>query len=323
MADSKVTLLPAGEISVPALEDLTYWVDDPSGTPVSNKASMTRAFGLLGLNPGGRLTLTTAVPITTSDVSAAGTVYYTPYLHDRIRIYDGTRWRVYSFTERSLALTATSGKNYDVFIYDNAGTLTLELSAAWTNNTTRSAALTTQDGVTVKSGATTRLWLGTIRGAAANQTEDSVTKRFVWNAYNQVQRRLFKANATDNWAYNSVTVRQANGDATQQVELVHGLLGTPLTLTVYAMGASSGANYFSVSIGEDSTTAYSSDAINYQGGGVASVLTPLAASMSKYPTLGYHYYAWLEAGNGSGVSTTFYSTNSGVRQGGLSGFIPG
>ena len=35
MADSKLTAL--SEISVPALEDLLYLVDDPAGTPVSNK----------------------------------------------------------------------------------------------------------------------------------------------------------------------------------------------------------------------------------------------------------------------------------------------
>ena len=113
---------------------------------------------------GGRLTLTSGTPVTTADVTGAGTLYYTPYVNGQIALYDGSStWTVYTFTERSLALTVTSGKNYDVFAYNNSGTVTLELSAAWTNDTTRADALTTQNGVTVKSGATTRRWLGTIR----------------------------------------------------------------------------------------------------------------------------------------------------------------
>src|SRR5437016_1613615 len=137
---------------------MTEWVP-AAGT--SNKITGIRLMALGGFIPGGRLTLTTAVPVTTADVTGAGTLYYTPYLHDRIRIYDGTRWQYYVFAELSLSLTLTNAKLYDVFVYDNSGTLTLELSAAWTNNTTRSDALGTQDSVQVKNSAKTRLWLGT------------------------------------------------------------------------------------------------------------------------------------------------------------------
>ena len=72
----------------------------------NRKATLTRVGGLLlGPCSGGRLTLTTAVPETTSDVTAATTVYYTPYLHDRVTIYDGTRWNEYTFSELSIKLT--------------------------------------------------------------------------------------------------------------------------------------------------------------------------------------------------------------------------
>ncbi|MBI3273339.1 MAG: hypothetical protein HYZ53_30400, partial [Planctomycetes bacterium] len=140
----------------------------------------------------GRLTLTSGTPVTTADVTAAGTLFFTPYKGNRVALHDGSAWSVSTFTERSLSLTLTSGKNYDVFLFDNAGTLTLELSAAWTNDTTRADALAVQDGVYVKSGATTRRYLGTLRASAANQTEDSKTKRFVWNYYNRTHRALEK-----------------------------------------------------------------------------------------------------------------------------------
>ncbi len=276
---------------------------------------------LQALTPGGRLTLESGVPVSTSDQTAKTTVYYTPYVHNCILLWDGAEWVPTTFSETSLALgTLTSAKPYDVFGYLSGGALVLE-SLAWTNDSTRATAVTLQDGRHCKSGDKTRLLLGTFYTTATTTTEDSVTKRFLANVYNRVPRRLFKAESTDNWTYNSNTTRQANASATNQVEVMACLADHALQITCYAMGASSGANYFSMSIGEDSTTAYSSEAVNYQGGGVASVLTPLAASLSKSPAVGRHYYAWLERSNASAVSTTFYSTNSGVRQGGLSGTI--
>jgi hypothetical protein len=223
MADAKVTDLT--ELSVPALEDVMYIVDDPSGTPASRKVVGNRLMGMLPVVPGGRLTLTSGTSVTTSDVTGAGTLYYTPDVHNLIRLYDGTRWKLHTFTERSLALTLTASRAYDVFIYDNAGTLTLELSAAWNSDgTTRTDALTTQDGVKVKSGAATRLWLGTIYASASNQTEDSITKRYVWNKYNKAPRRLARSNAVSH-AYNSTTVRPWNNDATQSLAFVAGEAG--------------------------------------------------------------------------------------------------
>lgn len=278
---------------------------------------------LSAITPGGRLTLESGVPVSTSDQTSKTTVYFTPYMHNIIVLWDGTDWVPVTFTETSLALgTLTSGKAYDVFGYLSSGALTLE-SLAWTSDSARATAVTLQDGRYCKSGDKTRLLLGTFRTTSTTTTEDSLTKRFITNVYNRVERRLFKTESTDSWSYNSNTVRQANGSATNQVEVVVALSDQMLALLMYGMGATSGNNYFSASIGEDSTTAYSSDAINYQGGGITSVLTPLAASLTKCPAVGYHYYTWLERSNSSAVSTTFYSTNSGVRQGGLQGAIRG
>jgi hypothetical protein len=58
--------------------------------------------------PGGRLTLTTATPVTTADVTGAATVYYTPYLHDMLELYDGFAWRPASFAELSLAASSVA-----------------------------------------------------------------------------------------------------------------------------------------------------------------------------------------------------------------------
>lgn len=101
--------------------------------PVFAASSGVLATTLLSGVCEGRLSLTTAVPVTTADVSGATTIYFTPYKGDRVAIYNGTVWKLYSFSEVSLALgTIVAFQGYDVFIYDNAGTLTLE-TAEWKN----------------------------------------------------------------------------------------------------------------------------------------------------------------------------------------------
>ena len=90
MADSKLTALT--ELSVVALDDITYVVDDVAGTPTSVKLSLNRLGGLFlpGLC-GGRLTTESGVPVSTSDRTSPGTLYLTPFVHNRVALYDGTR----------------------------------------------------------------------------------------------------------------------------------------------------------------------------------------------------------------------------------------
>ncbi len=148
------------------------WID----LPADHIANIST--GLCGTR-GLRLTLTTAVPVTAADVTGAGTIYLTPFRSGAIALWDGKSWVVRTTAEVSLALTITSGKNYDVFAYWSGSAVVLELSAAWTNDTLRADAITTQNGVQVKTGALTRRLVGTIRASGTNTTEDSYLKRFV------------------------------------------------------------------------------------------------------------------------------------------------
>lgn len=335
MASSRLPALT--DLSVPALADRIYVVDvsdttdDASGS--SRDADFARVFGtLLPKFAEGRLTLTTGVAVTTADVTGASTLYYTPYVGNRLSVYDGTRWTLAAFSEFSLALSGlTSGKNYDVFVFDNAGTLTLELSAAWTNDTTRADALATQDGVVVKSGNATRRWLGTLRTTGTTTTEDSGGgttsqvggKRFLWNAYHRVVRHLTVIDTTDSWSYTSTTVRQANGAAGNKVEYVCGLAGPSLRAQVgctFNVGSTGGGQ---IGIGVDSTTAFSgirNGGFN-QGGAGNSIDVPLFGMYGGPMALGYHYLAWLEQGKGTG-SSIFTGDNAGDgRQAGLVAWV--
>lgn len=216
MADSKLSALT--EISVPALADELY-MGDVSPSAISNKVTAQRALGLLPFVCNGRLTLTSNTPVTTADVTGATSIYFTPYMGDRIAIYDGTRWILYAFTELTLALgTLTSGLPYDVFIYDNAGTLTLEL-LAWTNGTTRATAVVLQNGVLCKSGALTRRLLGTFYTTSTTATEDSETNRYLANVYNRELRSL-QGGATGSHTYATAAARNWNDGTTTQIACV-------------------------------------------------------------------------------------------------------
>ena len=55
-----------------------------------------------------RLTLTSGTPVTTSDVTAATTLYATPYLGSWLGLYYSSAWHLYSVTEKSIKLTDSS-----------------------------------------------------------------------------------------------------------------------------------------------------------------------------------------------------------------------
>ncbi len=282
----------------------------------------------------GRLTLESGVAVSTTDQLAKGTIYWTPYQGNRIALWNGNGWQIYAFAEISLALTITSGKNYDVFLYDNSGTLTIELSAAWTDDTTRADAIALQDGIYCKSGALTRRWLGTLRASGTNQTADSggnagTTQvggtRFVWNAYNQVRRNLNVIDTTNSWSYTTNTWRQADGASGNKVEYVTGdgslILDARVVHSVFVQNNGAIA---STAVGVDSITAPSGfRQAAFLNAGSSNAYVAINATYAGCPGLGYHYLSWLELG-ATGSSSTFVGDNGGDgQQTGLAAILMG
>lgn len=254
-----------------------------------------------------RLTLTTGVAVTTSNVTAATTIYLTPYGGNRVALYDGANWLIRPLTEISIAVPANTSQLYDIFVYDNAGTPTLEL-LAWTNDTTRATALTTQDGVLVKTGALTRRYVGSVRTTGvANQTEDSLTKRYLWNYYNRVRRPLVVEDTTNTWNYSTAAYQQANASAANQVDVVVGVAEVMLNLRANHIAINDTQNVaIYTAIGEDSATVATAGQIVVPG--IAQQVggadwAGAWAVLEKYPAVGRHFYAWLERATATGVTT--------------------
>jgi len=253
--------------------------------------------------PGGRLTLTSGTPVTTSDVSAATTLYYTPYMGNKIELYYAGEWTEYLFNELSLSLSGyTADKNYDIFIYNNSGTLTLE-SVAWTNDTTRATALTTQDGVYVKSGDSTRRYLGTIRTiSTTGQVNDGAIKRFVWNYYNRVDRRLLYGYTGTNHTYTGTSWRYWNNDSDSRIYFVVGVReDAPLVFYGGEVKSSSDGTYARLGVGFDTDTDNIVQLANLGNANVQNIYGIIGGTLSLQYQMtepGYHFFSGLEKVDG-------------------------
>lgn len=294
--------------AITSVTDRRYWINVPS------------------INAGvcdGRLTLESGVAVSASDQTAKTTIYFTPYNGNIIALYNGSSWTPIPFSETSLALgTLTADKNYDVFAYISSGVLALELSAAWTNDTTRADALTTQDGVLVKSGSTTRRYIGTFRTKTTTTTEDSSVNRCVWPMYHRVPRLLLIRDSTDSWTYSTGSFRQANGSSANQVNIVTGWTDTHLSLGVFSRASNSTTTARTVAsgIGIGSSTTNSAQLI--QPANCTSVISALpAARLVHTAALGYSSYLWLEMGGGADTQTWFGDVGSTNFQSGMMGSV--
>lgn len=352
---------------------------DVSAT-ANRKVTVERIGGFI--DPGicnGRLTLTSGLAITTSDVSSTGTIYFTPYKGSRVSLYDGTRWKLYTLTEKSLSLTLTSGYCYDIFLYDNSGTLTLE-TAEWDNSTftvtiaspgvvtwtahplsnndavilsttgalptgltagtvyyvvnkatntfelsatkggasintsgsqsgthtvhslnTHGTIISLQDGIYVKTGATTRRYLGSIKANGTNTTIDGAAYRGVWNYYNRVCRQLMKTDFTGH-TYNSATIRSWNNSTTNRVEFIVGLVEDSLFLNLMHDSQNIANEFPAPGVGLDSTNTNLFDCFFTNTTTVNRLR--VGRCFSTYTTPGYHFLQITESVTiGSGNNT--------------------
>jgi len=243
----------------------------------------------------GRLTLYSGDPEGANSVAAGTTLYYSPYTGNDIALYDGTKWANYSFVELSLALTGLAANtNYDIFVYNNAGTLTLSVTP-WSTLLLRATALVRQDGVWVKSGAPGYRYLGTIgTTATAGTCAHTQNRRFVWNFYNQVMTYLQTSNSNTSWTYSTVAAREYNGGTGQtRGEYVSGFNAMLLPFMEQSAQAGQGHLYLRL----DGTAEL----------GRASYTTSGCLNcVISYPSLagqGYHYLSQYEYCTGTALTT--------------------
>jgi hypothetical protein len=292
--------------------------------------------------PQGRLTLTSGTPVLTSATTGNLTVYYTPYLGDLTPIYDGTNIVPTVFAELSQALTDTTkspaaavlSTNYDLFVWNDAGTIRCTRGPAWSSSTARGTGAGTTELVRVKGlllnavaitngpAAQRGTYVGTVRTRAADALIDwnpggaasggTAAQLMVWNAYNRV---LVSALVTDNgspYTYSSATVRQARASSGNQVNMVIGLAEESQTASYQARGSVAAASGAAMgwTIGLDGTgaAAWANTVISNPASVAFAYGAPNAGSTTF--GIGLHFVAALEFSDGVNSSTYDSSSNN-------------
>jgi len=255
----------------------------------------------------GRLTLTTGVPVTTADVTAAATLYFTPYNGNAVGLFDGTYWDILSFTELSLDISGyTASKPYDIWLYNNSGTAALD-STIWTDGVTRATELTTQDGIYVKTGAADRRYLGTIYiNSSGGQTDDSVLKRNVWNYYNRKWRRLYVVEATGH-TYNSTTLRNWN-NSLLALEVTCGVIEDTMVVTLYGnIQAGNAASPARIAMTWNASTTLINE-LPYHASSVTTTMAEVATKTPVPVSIGWNYISIMEQITAGSTNGSFAAT---------------
>lgn len=308
--------------------------------------------------PQGRLTLTSATPLTTSDRVGATTICFTPSGGNQVPIFNGTNTVTETFTELLLALDSNdthagyhyANENFDCFIIKDSATIRLGTGPGWVNGAVAGSATaratgagstelqlvngfwTNKNSLTIRWGAAAgnttvvaanrATYVGSFRTTADGVTEDSLVKRFIFNAYNREPRPFLRRDPAASWTYSLATFRQANANAANQVAYLAGLTGSMLRLDINGIASNSSATPATtfVGIGIDSTTVSSATKTNYARVTATGETSGPSASYDGFAQLGHHFAAMLERGAGSADTQTWIGT-SGNNLAGISGMI--
>lgn len=288
-------------------------------------ATFTAALANLAAFPQGRLTLTSATPVLATSVSAATTVYYTPYTGRLCPVYDGAQFNLKVFAELSLVLNVNHVLNsiYDVYVIDDASDgVVLVTSPAWSNIAAGSGSrsgtcdITKLQGLWVNSAQLTMRNGGTTYTVAANRgtyvgslymdgTAGQVScllsygqsrKWGVWNAYNRVPIVLQVGDATASWTYGGTTVRASNSASANSATVFCGLAEEFVSSDfVQNISSNTTGSQVLIGIGFNTTTAFSAYAPSiYMPNGATSGKLGTAARYIAPPALGINVITCLE-----------------------------
>lgn len=254
----------------------------------------------------GRLSLISNDPLNSNAISS--TLYFIPYLGNQISLYDSVeqKWRIYTFEEISIPLSGmTPNLNYDIFCYYGSTSLILEIEP-WASSSIRNIPLYYKDGVLVKFNEINKKYLGTMRSTSTTTTEDTSTRRFLFNYYNQIPKLLIASdNVTHTYASSAIRpYRNINTLGLTRVEFVNGFANTLINILCQSRFVLESATS-SVGIALNSNTVFNTIANNtniFPFGGPSITLDDSCVD-NLNPAVGYNYLQLVQSG--SNIST-FY-----------------
>ena len=300
---------------------IIMWYQKANGQPLALPASSGTPSP-----PMGRLTVSSGVPVMTGTSGGVGTIFYTPYIGRHAPLYNGSIFVMTDLGSELSQSTAdatkspaacTANKNYDIFVWDDAGTKRATRGPAWSSDTSRGSGagtteLTRVQGFWVNNQAISNgpainkgLYVGTIRtngsslvdwiygAVASGGTAGSFG---VWNMYNRVDVNSYSGDNTNSWTYNSTTWRSANNSAGLRTSFIMGMAEDAFDADymIWQRGAPVGTSSSVVpltAIGYDST---SSPAVGRYTIGQVSTGEAPTVSFQKSNDIGWHFVQAIE-----------------------------
>lgn len=280
-----------------------------------------------------RISTESGVPVSASNRTSQGTIYLVACgkgYHLLVPNVEQTGFDVHAPTNSSLTWTV-SGSNGDIkdlYVWNNAGTLTTVLSPAWSSSTSRgagagTAAQSVLNGITVNAVAIGSMpafggtYIGSIVLTGTNITEDSESKRYVVNAYNKEPRHL---KSTDSSVRGPTT-----STSNTQVGSVQIAFLSDGKQSVRVLGKSccyvNGLGYGILAIGTGTTTQAANSTQDFFGSGnVALVFASAAPTLEEVPALGLTtYYLLYRSFSGAQTYADGQAYNNGATTGGKPG----
>ncbi len=261
----------------------------------------------------GRLTTESGVPVSTSDRTAQATLYYTPMNGNGLALYDtgSSTWVNYNFTEISTSLgTLNNDTNYDVFAITFGSGPLLYIASGWSTDFNRTEDVSLFQGVYTMTGDHGARYLGTFHTTSTTTTEDSVSKRYIYNYYNRVPRHMVVTETANSWSYTAPPFyRQANVNTANKVDQVIGfpeqlIRSFSVSLTSTAAASATGLEGGGVGLRADF-------AIDSQLRGAMGRNTMTQQNVSQYDKYHRSGYSWLSWNDRADDNFTYYGDNGG------------
>jgi len=255
-----------------------------------------------------RAYLVSASPLADGSSSGNATIYVGPSTGlGKYHTYDNGSGVLTTavLTECSLSISGLlSGTAYSLFLYNNAGTWTLEADA-WSGVNTPLTYGSDALGRLCKSGSTNKLLVAEFTCDATGTVYNYTGARRLANVFNKIQAALASAITASSWTYTSQTIRASDANTTigqGRIPIFVSSVGSPFSVAFSCAGSSSASEPI-IGIGVDSTTAFSSGSVGIYATANADSMTANYSSNSL--STGAHYLQMLEAA-GAGGTSTFY-----------------
>lgn len=297
--------------------------------------------------PQGYLTLTTGVPIIPSDVTAATSVFYTPFNGNLVPIYNGSSFVPTTFTEQTLTLVSSHAASniYDCFLFNNSGVPTIVTGPSWSAGTSGSitagscvrgtgtggtalarvqGVLTNAVQITGRNGSTTytiaanlatflgSLYMDATNGQISCHRSNGVSRKWgVSNAYNREPITLSASDGTASWTNTPTTWQQSHASATNFATafccLAEEFVYANFTQSIAVTGTSTS----NIGIGVNSTTSPSGQIGLAQAIGLTGgtgLAANAVANFEMAPALGINTINMIEQAPTGTTANTFKGT---------------